>query len=130
MAAPKQIRQTARVLFNVSLENGAIAPERVAGVLAWVEKAKPSGELAVLREYHRLVKAEINRTRARIEHSGALPAGAESSIAAALSKRYNRAITATTTENSALIAGIRVSIGDDVFESSIAGQLESLSLAD
>lgn len=130
MAAPKQIRQTARVLFNASLENGALSSERVTGVLAWVEKAKPSGNLALLREYHRLVKAEINRTRARIEHAGALPAEAAASIAAALSKRYNRAITASATENSALIAGIRVSIGDDVFESSIAGQLESLALAD
>lgn len=129
MAAPKQIRQTARALFSVSLENGAVSPGRVAGVLAWFEKTNPPRALAILREYHRLVSVEINRTRARVEHAGALPPDAVSSIATALSKRYGRAITATATENSALIAGIRVSIGDDVFESSIAGQLESLSVA-
>jgi F-type H+-transporting ATPase subunit delta len=129
MAAPKQIRQTARVLFNASLENGALSSERVTGVLAWFEKTQPSRGLAILREYQRLVRQEINRTRARVEHAGSISDATIASIAAALSKRYGRAITATATENSALIAGVRVSIGDDVFESSIAGQLESLSLA-
>lgn len=129
MAAPKQIRQTARVLFSVSLENGAVSAERVAGVLAWFEKTNPSRGLSLLREYHRLVRIEINRTSARVEHSGSLPDEALAAIAASLSKRYNRSITAAATENPALIAGVRVSIGDDVFESSIAGQLESLSIA-
>jgi F-type H+-transporting ATPase subunit delta len=128
MAAPKQIRQTARMLFAVSLENGAVSPERVAGVLAWFEKTNPRRGLALLREYHRLVSIEINRTRARIEHAGALSDDAVAAIALFLSKRYGRAITATASENPDLIAGIRVNIGDDVFESSIAGQLESLSI--
>lgn len=128
MAAPKQIRQTARVLFSVSLENGVVSAERVAGVLAWFEKTNPRNGLAILREYHRLVSIEINRTRARVEHAGALADDAIVAIASFLSKRYGRTITATATENPDLIAGIRVSIGDDVFESSIAGQLESLSI--
>jgi F-type H+-transporting ATPase subunit delta len=74
------------------------------------------------------VSIEINRTRARIEHAGALSDDAVAAIALFLSKRYGRAITATASENPDLIAGIRVNIGDDVFESSIAGQLESLSI--
>lgn len=130
MAAPKQIRQTARVLFSVSMEKGTISPERVAGVLAWFEKTNPPRGLAILREYHRLVQIEINRTRARVEHAGALPADSLAAIASFLSHRYGRSITATAIERPDLIAGIRVSIGDDVFESSIAGQLESLTVAD
>jgi len=129
MAAKKQVRHVARVLLAASLENGTVSPERISGVLAWFEKAQPAGGLAILREYHRLVLAEINKTHARIEHAGALGSGALESIASSLSRRYSRAITATATENPALIAGIRVSIGDDVFESSIAEQLESLSIA-
>lgn len=130
MAAPKQIRQTARVLLSVSLDDGVVSAERVAGVLAWFEKVQPPRSLAILREYHRLVLAEINKTNARVEHAGALPDDALTAIAASLSKRYNRAVSATAAENPALIAGVRVSIGDDVFESSIAGQLESLSITD
>lgn len=130
MAAPKQIRQTARILLSASLENGAVSAERVEGVLAWVEKNQPAHSLAILREYQRLVQIEINKSSARIEHAGALGADTVAAIAAALSRRYNRSVTATSVENAALIAGIRVSIGDDVYESSIAGQLEALSIAD
>jgi len=130
MAAPKQVRQTARLLLNVSIDDGVVTADRVAGVLAWFEKTQPSRGLAILREYHRLVLAEINKSSARIEHAGSLPAEAVGAIAEFLSKRYNRAVTATAHENPALIAGLRVSIGDDVFESSIAGQLETLSIAD
>ncbi|HEY5552543.1 MAG TPA: F0F1 ATP synthase subunit delta, partial [Opitutaceae bacterium] len=72
---------------------------------------------------------EINRTHARVEHAGDLSGDAVAAIASFLSKRYNRAITATAVERPDLIAGIRVGVGDDVFESSIAGQLESLSIA-
>lgn len=129
MAAPKRVRQTARILFNVSLEGDVVSPGRVAGVLAWFEKTQPSQGLAILREYHRLVRVELSKSNARIEHAGDLPAQAVSAIEAFLSKRYSRGVTATVRENPALIAGLRVSIGDDVFESSIAGQLESLSIA-
>ncbi len=129
MVAPKQVRQTARILLKVSLEDGAVIEERVAGVLAWFEKTQPSQGLAILREYHRLVLAEINKSSARIEHAGSLPAEAVTAIAACLSKRYSRPVTASARENPVLIAGLRVSIGDDVFESSIAGQLETLSVA-
>lgn len=130
MAAPKQVRQTARVLLNASIENGTVSPERVAGVLAWAEQTQPSQVIAILREYLRMVQVEVNKSSARIEHAGAIGPEAVASIAASLSKRYNRAVTATASENSALIAGIRVNVGDDVYESSIAGRLESLSVKD
>ena len=128
MAAPKQVRRTARILLNASLENGEVSAERVTGVLEWIEKTQPSQALAILREYHRMVQTEVNKSNARVEHAGAIGADAVASIANSLSKRYNRAVTATASENPALIAGLRVSIGDDVYESSIAGQLESLSI--
>jgi F-type H+-transporting ATPase subunit delta len=127
MAAKKHVRQTARVLLNASMENGTVSPERVTGVLAWVEKTQPSQALAILREYHRMVRIEVNKSNARIEHAGAIGPDAVASIAASMSKLYGRAVTATASENPSLIAGIRVSIGDDVYESSITGQLESLS---
>jgi len=130
MAAPKQVRKTARILLNASLENGSVSAERVSGALAWVEKTQPSQAIAILREYQRLVQVEINKSHARIEHAGAIGADAVASIAASLSKRYNRTVTATASENPSLIAGVRVEIGDDVYETSIAGQLESLSITD
>jgi F-type H+-transporting ATPase subunit delta len=127
MSAPKKVRAAAKLLFTLSLEDGQLSETKVRGVLAWFEQKPPVHAAAILREYHRLVQREINRSRARIEHSGALASGAIASIIAELSQIYHRPISATTIETPALIAGVRVSIGDDVFERSVSGQLEKLA---
>ena len=44
-----------------------------------------------------------------------------------MSKRYNRAVAPVARRNDALLAGLRVRVGDDVYESSVAGQLASLA---
>ncbi len=48
-------------------------------------------------------------------------------IAAAMTRRYGRAVTATARPNAGLLAGLRVHVGDDIYESSIAGQLAALA---
>ena len=129
MSAPKKIRATARTLFTLSLDAGQLSEAKVRDVLAWFEQKSPAHGGAILREYQRLVVRETNRSRARIEYSGSLSSGAVPSIIAELSKIYHRPVSAVTSENPALIAGVRISIGDDVYERSIAGQLEALAAA-
>ena len=45
----------------------------------------------------------------------------------ALSQKYKRPITATARHDARLIAGLRVRVGDDVYETSVAAQLANLS---
>ncbi len=129
MPAPKKVRATAKLLLALSLENGQLAEARVGDVLTWFAQKPPAHAAAILREYHRLVVREFNRGRARIEFAGELASGAIPSILAELSKLYRRPLSATAVENPALIAGLRISIGDDVFDRSIAVQLDSLAVA-
>jgi len=44
-----------------------------------------------------------------------------------MSKKYGRAITVSTRANPELLAGLRVHVGDDVYESSVSGQLGALA---
>lgn len=129
MAALKQIRATARLFLKLSVENGQVSEARVRDVLTWFEQKTPANAAAILREYQRLIEREINRSLARIEHAGPLPEGTSAAIAASLAKLYGRPVNATARENPALLAGVRISIGDDVFERSIASQLETLAAA-
>ena len=127
MAASKQTQQLARQLFKLSLESGQLSAERVAGVLAYVEKTKPARPLALLKAYQRLVAAEIARSQAIVEHAGALAPAVLQSIATAMSRKYSRPVSAMAKPNPALLAGLRVRVGDDVYESSVAGQLSALA---
>jgi F-type H+-transporting ATPase subunit delta len=126
-SAKKQIQQLARQFFKMSIVDGALSADRVAGVLQYVEKHRPPNSLAVLKAYQRLIAAEVARGQAMIEHAGAMPAPQVEQIAAAMSKKYGRKITSAAKRNDALLAGLRVRVGDDVYESSVAGQLATLA---
>src|SRR5687767_9174327 len=125
----KQIQQLARQFLKLSLVNGELSAERVAGVMEYVEKHRPPHALAALKVYRRLVAAEVARGQAVIEHAGALSPAISTNIAATMTKKYGRKITSMAKRNDALLAGLRVRVGDDVYESSVAGQLAGLASA-
>ena len=121
MAAHRhQVQHLARQLFRLSLVDGAVSSERVAGVLAYIEKHKPASPLALVKAYQRLIATELAKSQAVIEHAGSISD-------ATMSRRYGRAITAQSKPHDALLAGVRVRVGDDVYESSVAGQLAGLA---
>jgi F-type H+-transporting ATPase subunit delta len=123
----KQAQQLARRLFKLSLVDGLVSPELVAGVLEYVEKHQPANPVMVLKTYHRLIATELAKSRALVEHAGSLGDSVLSSIAAAMTKKYHRPIAAVARPNPALIAGLRVRVGDDIYDASVAGQLTTLA---
>ena len=128
-SANKQVQQLARQLFKLSVVDGAVNAERVAGVLQYIEKHKPARAVAVLHAYQRLVAAEIARGQAVVEHAGPITPGVLASIESSMSTKYGRKIATVTKPNDKLLAGFRVRVGDDVYESSVAGQLDALANA-
>ncbi len=127
MRASQQSRQFARHLFRLSLAGDVISAERVAAVLAHLQAHPPRQALEVLKAYHRLVAAQLARNRALVEHAGAIDAAILRAVADGFTERYQRPIAAVAQPNPALIAGLRIRVGDDVYESSIAGQLAALA---
>jgi len=128
MAADKQTKLLAKQLFKLSVVNGAVSPEQVTGVLGWVEKTSPRRPIALLKLYQHLIATELAKSHARVEHAGPVAAATLGAIAAALTKKYQRPVTATAQPNPKLLAGLRIRVGSDVYESSVAGQLASLSV--
>lgn len=125
----KQVQLLARQFFKLSVVDGALSADRVTGVLEYIEKHRPANTLAVLKAYQRLVAAEFARGQAVVEHAGFVNANALDAIATALTKKYGRPVTWVAKPNPALIAGLRVRVGDDTYESSVAGQLGALAAA-
>lgn len=126
-SANKQVQQLARQFFKLSFANGAISAAQVGGVLEYIEKHRPAHSMAVLKAYQRLIAAEVARGQAVVEHAGPIESTALNEIASALAKKYGRPVTAVEKRNDALLAGVRVRIGDDLYESSVAGQLATLA---
>lgn len=128
-AGNKQVLQLARQFLKLSVVDGNLSPGHVAGVLEYIDLHRPPQAVAVLRAYHRLVAAELARGQAVVEHAGAVPDAVLASIGEAMTKRYGRRVSPVSRRQDALIAGLRVRVGDDVYESSVAGQLATLTQA-
>ncbi|MDI1320041.1 MAG: F0F1 ATP synthase subunit delta [bacterium] len=129
MRGNKKTKLLAKRLFKLSVVNGVISPEQVTGVLGYLEKTAPRQGLALLKLYHRAIAAEFAKSRALVEHAGPVTAATLQAIEAAMSKKYSRVVTATAAPNPKLLAGLRVRVGSDVYESSVSGQLAALSSA-
>ena len=46
-----------------------------------------------------------------------------------MTRRYRRRVSGVAKRDDSLLAGLRVRVGDDVYESSVAGQLAAMSAA-
>jgi F-type H+-transporting ATPase subunit delta len=128
MRADKKTKLLAKQLFKLSVVNGAVSPEQVTGVLGYIEKNAPRQSLALLQLYHRAIAAELAKSSAVVEHAGPVSEATLQSIAAAMTKKYSRPVAASAKANPKLLAGLRVRVGSDVYESTVAGQLATLSV--
>ncbi len=127
--AEKSNKDFARKLVQLSLDDGTVSEEKVEAILAVLAENPPRRFKPILKQYLRIIKQEIRKSQAVVEHCGELGEETLRNLESRLTARYSRTIQVTTRENPDLIAGIRVSIADDVYDISLAGQLETLASA-
>jgi F-type H+-transporting ATPase subunit delta len=128
MSSRQKLADEVRRLRELSLDNGAVSQERVTAILKALADSRKSHELRpLLRAYLAVMRREVAKGEARVEFAGTLPETVKASLATHFSKTYGRPVTVTATPNPALLAGFRVRIGDDVYDTSAAGHLAKLS---
>ena len=129
MAANKQTKLLAKRLFRLSFAHGQLSAEQVAGVLGYIEKSAPRHPLTLLKLYHRAVATEFAKSRALVEHAGPVSDATLQLIGQAMTRKYQRPVTASGRPSPQLLAGLRIRVGSDLYESTVAGQLATLSAA-
>ena len=126
MKVTKQARREGKQLFRLCLVNGLIEEKRARQVVQQIVAAKPRGYLATLSYFQRLVELDCARHTAKIESALALPADLQASVQAGLARVYGPGLTASFAENPALIGGMRIRVGSDVYDGSVQGRLAAL----
>ncbi len=126
MKISKQARRDARQLFRSCLANEVLDDNRVRQAVQFVIRDKPRGYLAVLTQFHRLVKLEIARRTARVESATPLSPQFQSQLQAELSGKYGAGLSFVFVQNPALLGGLRIQVGGDVYNGSVQGRLAAL----
>jgi F-type H+-transporting ATPase subunit delta len=127
MRATQQARRDAKQLFRVCQVDGLLAEPRVREVVSRLLQAKPRGYFATLQYFQRLVKLDVERRTARIESATTLSAPERTQLESYLGRQYGQGLTIQHTVNPAIIGGLRVRVGSDVYDGSIQGRLERLN---
>ena len=122
MRVTRKVRRTARQLFRLCVVNGQLDPARVRQVAARVAGSGRRGALAVLADFQRMVRLEGERHRAVVE--SAVPLADD--LRASLARMYGTGLATSFEENPALIAGMRIRVGSDVYDGSVRGRLASI----
>jgi F-type H+-transporting ATPase subunit delta len=80
-----------------------------------------------LKEFYRLVRLEIERTTAVVESATELPEATKDAMRESLAKRYAGGLRETQfVVSAALLGGVKIRVGSDVFDSSVRNRLERL----
>lgn len=126
MKTPKQARRDAKQLFRSCCVDGLLDEGRARQVVGRVLAEKPRGYLAVLSHFQRLVKLDVERRTATVESAVPLAAELRDRLEANLGRLGGRGLGISFKENPALIGGLRVQVGCDVYDGSIQTRLARL----
>ncbi len=99
---------------------------RVRQAVALVLAQKPRGYVEILSYLHRLVKLDLEQRAARIESAAPLSAGLQADVANRIRKIYGAGVDITFSQNPALIGGLRIQVGSDLYDGSVKTRLEKL----
>lgn len=127
MKIGKQARHEAKQLFRSCHVGGLLDEPRVRQAVQQVITLRPRGYLAVLTHFRRLVKLALDRRSARIESTVSLPVESRASLQGNLSRLYGEGLAFSFVENPALIGGLRIQVGCDVYDGSVQGRLAALA---
>ncbi len=126
MKQTRQARRDAKQLFRLCLANGLLNEDRVRQVVQRVSETRNRNRLSVLAQFRRLVRLDCTRHTATVESAVPLPPVMQASIEAGLSRVYGPGLTISFSESLALIGGMRITIGSDVYDGSVQSRLAAL----
>jgi F-type H+-transporting ATPase subunit delta len=126
MKTTKQVRREAKQLFRLCLVDGSLDEGRVRQVMQRVLESKRRGSLALAGRLERLVRLDRSRNTAEVESAAPLPPELQASVRADLERIYGPRIIASFAHSPALIGGMRIKVGSDVYDGSIKAALDAL----
>ncbi|MEO6184228.1 MAG: F0F1 ATP synthase subunit delta [Verrucomicrobiota bacterium] len=126
MKISKQARRDAKSLFRAAQVDGLLDENRAHKVVDQVLEAKPRGYVAILSQFQRLLKLDLDRRRAKIETAAPLTPEIESNLKSTLERRYGKGLSFSFAQNPALLGGMRIQVGSDVYDGSVRARLNEL----
>jgi len=127
MKISKQAQRDARQLFRSCQVSGLLDENRVRQTVTLLSTQKPRGYVEILSRLHRLVKMDLEQHAARVESAMPLPADLQADVTNGIKKKYGVGVSISFGQNPALIGGLRIQVGSDLYDGSVQTKLNQLA---
>jgi F-type H+-transporting ATPase subunit delta len=127
MNATRKARRGARQLLRLCLLNGRLDDDRARETARRIVASRRRGALAMLMHFHRLVRLDRERHTVIVESAAPLGVSIREGITAGVARRYGPGLQASFANNPALIGGMRIKVGSDVYDGSLRTRLAALA---
>jgi len=127
MKISKQAQRDARQLFRDCQVNNLLDENRVRQTVSLLSEKKPRGYVEILSRLHRLVKLDLERRAARVESALPLPADLQNDVTNRIKKIYGDGVNIVFGQNPALLCGLRIQVGSDLYDGSVQTKLNQLA---
>jgi F-type H+-transporting ATPase subunit delta len=107
--------------------NGVLDEDRVRRAVALVLAQRPRGYIEILSRLQRLVKLDLERRTTRVESVTPLPLDLKAKVTNQLKKIYGAGMSVSYIQNPALIGGLRIQAGSDLYDGSVRARLNALA---
>ena len=129
MKISREARRTARGLLQLSLVHGHVDAARVTEISDKLITDKPRSYIQILKEFTRLVRLELEKRRASVESAVELDAAEKAKLENIIKSKFGSDVSIEFAVTPALIGGVRIKLGSDVWDGSISARLTALQKA-
>lgn len=129
MKISKVAAATARRLFGLCQTAGRLDESKLRTVIARLIESKPRDYRAVLMALQRLTRLEFEARKVTVESAVEVDESTRQRVIAGLAKQYGPDLVVQYQITPALLGGLRIRVGNDVFDGSVQGRLERLANA-
>ena len=122
----KKAMRDAKRLFRACLVQGALDDERARRAAENIAASGRRNCLAVLRCFKGMVKRYDQMHTALVESAAALPPELQTEVCGDLARLYGPRLNTSFALKPSLIGGMRIKVGNDVYDGSVQARLAAL----
>lgn len=129
MKISKTAAAAARRLFGLCQTEGQVDEAKLRTVVSRLIESKPRDFKAILFAIQRLTRLELARREVTVESAVELDQATRERVATGLTHQYGPGLVMQYQVTPALLGGLRIRVGNDVFDGSVQNRLERLANA-
>jgi F-type H+-transporting ATPase subunit delta len=129
MKISKTAAATARRLFGLCQTGGHLETGKLRTVFTRLAEDKPRDYRAILAALQKLTRLDIESRKVTVESAVELDPSTRQRVFSDLALKYGPDLDVEYFINPALLGGLKIRVGNDVFDGSVQGRLDRLSKA-